>query len=48
MARAEGKLGNERFTAGAPAEVVAEEREKLARWQDQVRQLEASAERLGG
>jgi valyl-tRNA synthetase len=33
IARAEGTLANERFVANAPAEVVAAEREKLARYQ---------------
>jgi valyl-tRNA synthetase len=32
VARAEGKLANERFVANAPPEVVAEEREKLERY----------------
>jgi valyl-tRNA synthetase len=41
VTRAEGKLANERFVAGAPAEVVAAEREKLARYR---RELDA----LGG
>jgi valyl-tRNA synthetase len=38
IARAEGMLGNERFVENAPAEVVAAEREKLARYK---RELEA-------
>jgi valyl-tRNA synthetase len=33
IARAEGMLANERFTANAPAEVVEAERDKLARFQ---------------
>jgi valyl-tRNA synthetase len=41
IARAEGMLANQRFTERAPAEVVAAEREKLARYR---RELEA----LGG
>jgi valyl-tRNA synthetase len=41
IARAEGMLGNERFVANAPAEVVEGEREKLARYR---RELDA----LGG
>ena len=41
VARAEGMLGNERFVANAPADVVEGEREKLARYR---RELDA----LGG
>ncbi|HEV3407280.1 MAG TPA: valine--tRNA ligase [Gaiellaceae bacterium] len=41
VARAQAMLGNDRFVANAPAEVVDEEREKLARYR---RQLDA----LGG
>jgi valyl-tRNA synthetase len=41
IARAEGKLANERFVAGAPADVVEAEREKLAKYR---RELDA----LGG
>ena len=41
IARADGLLGNERFTSKAPPEVVAAEREKLARYK---RELDA----LGG
>jgi valyl-tRNA synthetase len=41
IARAEGMLGNERFVANAPVEVVESEREKLARYR---RELDA----LGG
>ena len=41
IARAEQKLGNDRFVEKAPAEVVAAEREKLARYR---RELDA----LGG
>ena len=40
IARAEGMLGNERFVARAPEDVVDAEREKLARYR---RELEASA-----
>jgi valyl-tRNA synthetase len=39
VTRAEGKLGNERFIARAPAEVVAEEREKLARYRAELEEL---------
>jgi valyl-tRNA synthetase len=33
------KLGNEQFTSRAPAEVVQREREKLADWSEQLREL---------
>jgi valyl-tRNA synthetase len=39
VARAEGKLGNEKFVARAPAEVVDEEREKLARHRAELEEL---------
>ncbi|HEX5762719.1 MAG TPA: valine--tRNA ligase [Solirubrobacterales bacterium] len=39
VARAEGKLGNEKFVARAPAEVVAEEREKLERYRAELAEL---------
>jgi valyl-tRNA synthetase len=39
VARAEGKLGNEKFVARAPAEVVEEEREKLARYSAELEEL---------
>jgi valyl-tRNA synthetase len=39
VARAEGKLANEGFVAGAPAEVVAEEREKLDRYRAELEEL---------
>jgi valyl-tRNA synthetase len=39
VARAEGKLGNEKFVARAPAEVVEEEREKLARYCAELEEL---------
>ncbi|CAH0417304.1 valine--tRNA ligase [Periweissella fabaria] len=34
--RGEGKLGNERFVNNAPEDVVAEERQKLADWQEKL------------
>jgi valyl-tRNA synthetase len=40
VARAEGMLANERFTANAPAEVVAAEREKLERYRRELAALE--------
>ncbi|GIK77144.1 MAG: valine--tRNA ligase [Actinomycetes bacterium] len=39
VARAEGKLANEGFTANAPADVVAGEREKLARYRGELEEL---------
>jgi valyl-tRNA synthetase len=39
VARAEGKLGNEKFVARAPVEVVEEEREKLARYRAELEEL---------
>ncbi|HET7053145.1 MAG TPA: valine--tRNA ligase [Solirubrobacterales bacterium] len=39
VARAEGKLGNEKFVARAPAEVVEEEREKLERYRTELAEL---------
>jgi valyl-tRNA synthetase len=40
VARAESMLANERFVANAPAEVVAEQREKLARYRRELDALE--------
>jgi valyl-tRNA synthetase len=39
VARAEGKLGNEKFVDRAPAEVVEEEREKLERYRAELEEL---------
>ncbi|HEX8689842.1 MAG TPA: valine--tRNA ligase [Solirubrobacterales bacterium] len=39
VARAEGKLANQSFVARAPAEVVEEEREKLARYSAELEEL---------
>jgi valyl-tRNA synthetase len=39
VARAEGKLGNEKFVGRAPAEVVEEERQKLARYRAELEEL---------
>ncbi len=44
--RLEGRLGNERFVANAPEEVVAEEREKLAGYQDQLERTKLAAGRI--
>lgn len=38
--RCEGKLGNDKFVAKAPADVVAAEREKLARYRDELAELD--------
>ena len=43
VARAQGKLGNERFVAKAPERVVAEEREKLEKSREM---LAATEERI--
>jgi valyl-tRNA synthetase len=40
--RSRGKLGNERFVAGAPAEVVAEERRRLAEAERLIAAIETS------
>jgi valyl-tRNA synthetase len=39
VARAEGKLANEKFVARAPAELVEEEREKLERYRSELEEL---------
>ena len=39
VARAEGKLANEKFVARAPAEVVEEERQKLERYRGELEEL---------
>jgi valyl-tRNA synthetase len=39
VARGEGKLGNEKFVARAPAEVVEEERQKLDRYRAELEEL---------
>jgi len=39
VTRAEGKLGNEKFVARAPTEVVEEEREKLERYRAELEEL---------
>jgi valyl-tRNA synthetase len=43
----ESKLGNEQFTAKAPAQVVEREREKLAAWREQAGALAEKRRRLG-
>jgi len=44
--RLEGKLGNAKFVANAPAEVVEEEREKLADYQAQMERVEIALSRV--
>ena len=46
MKRLEGKLGNAKFVANAPDEVVAEEREKLAGYAEQRERTSAAYERV--
>ncbi|MEC9344185.1 MAG: valine--tRNA ligase, partial [Pseudomonadota bacterium] len=48
MKRLEGKLGNDRFVANAPEEVVEEEREKLAGYRAQFERTRTAVERLSG
>ena len=48
LARSERKLGNEKFVANAPAEVVAEERRRAAEAAELVERLRSLLERLGG
>jgi valyl-tRNA synthetase len=45
--RSRGKLGNERFVAGAPTEVVAEERRRLAEAERLIGAIEASLAQVG-
>ena len=40
LKRSEGMLSNERFLSKAPAEKVAEEKEKLAKYQQMMQQVE--------
>ena len=46
IGRLEKKLGNEKFVANAPADVVAEQREKLADYSTQKTKLAEALERL--
>jgi valyl-tRNA synthetase len=48
IARLEGKLGNAKFVANAPAEVVAREREKIVTAADARQRLAAQRERIAG
>jgi valyl-tRNA synthetase len=45
--RAEAKLGNERFVAGAPADVVQKERDRLAGVEDEMGTVSVQLEELG-
>ena len=44
----EGKLGNANFVANAPAEVVAQERQRIVDWNTQLGALREQAGKLGG
>jgi valyl-tRNA synthetase len=45
--KCEGKLGNANFVANAPAEVVAQERQRIADWGTQLEALREQARKLG-
>ncbi|TAL73181.1 MAG: valine--tRNA ligase [Rhodanobacter sp.] len=45
--KCEGKLGNANFVAHAPAEVVAQERQRIADWNTQLAALREQAAKLG-
>ena len=47
LQRVRGKLGNEKFLANAPAEVVEKERAKLEELETRLAKNEESRERLG-
>ncbi len=46
--KCEGKLGNANFVANAPAEVVAQERQRIVEWNTQLAALREQAEKLKG
>ncbi|HKR76367.1 MAG TPA: valine--tRNA ligase [Rhodanobacter sp.] len=46
--KCEGKLGNANFVANAPAEVVAQERQRIVDWNTQLAALREQAGKLGG
>jgi len=45
--KCEGKLGNANFVANAPAEVVAQERQRIVDWGTQLDALREQARKLG-
>jgi valyl-tRNA synthetase len=45
--KCEGKLGNANFVANAPAEVVAQERQRIADWNAQANAMREQAKKLG-
>ena len=45
--KCEGKLGNANFVANAPADVVAQERQRIADWGVQLNALHEQAQKLG-
>ncbi len=45
--KCEGKLGNASFVANAPAEVVAQERQRISDWNQQINTLREQAQKLG-
>jgi valyl-tRNA synthetase len=45
--KCEGKLGNANFVANAPAEVVAQERQRIVDWGTQLEALREQARKLG-
>ena len=47
IAKAEGKLGNQNFVANAPAEIVEQERNRIADFKSEVTQLEEQERRVG-
>ncbi|KRA34922.1 valine--tRNA ligase [Rhodanobacter sp. Root627] len=46
--KCEGKLGNANFVANAPAEVVAQERQRITDWNTTLGALREQAQKLGG
>ncbi|GAA0256305.1 valine--tRNA ligase [Rhodanobacter caeni] len=46
--KCEGKLGNANFVANAPAEVVAQERQRITDWNTTLAALREQAQKLGG
>ena len=45
--KCEGKLGNANFVVNAPAEVVAQERQRIADWNTTLTALREQAQKLG-